>query len=795
MKKRVLSMLMAALAVLGLCIPALGDAPEDTPVPTLAPTEEPIETAVPTAAPAEAPIETAAPTPEPTAEPAETAAPTSEPTAPPEETISPTLEPDMELEDTPAPTLDPEQSPEPSESPDPDGLMLLAEEGERSFTLSETELTMKSQFRPIQLEVYMSPYDTNNRNHWTCYSSDETVVTVEQIENKWMAKDTPARIKLWAKGPGTATVTVAPDMSTWMAGTPMYEKVECTVKVVQDGTTTWGMTLEQVNAMSPAEVSRMEIFDPRDLGYMTPVNKQIGGICGMEGNIAAMEASLVKQGILSTSEADIAERNLVYHHFNHSVDPVGYSSGDTQTNLNWKNEAIRIGTVGPFLTQWDGPIHDDNVYGQETWEAYSRCIAVPEDVEYVFGSIEKLKQYVAQYGAIAMGYWCSPNGTLYHKFNSHSEGWHCSAIVGWDDTVDNDLFAVAGEAGSSALHDGAWIVKNSWGTEAHGDGKGYFYLSYEAGIADAVSYKMMSRDEYDFNYFYDGIVDNFFEGYETTKLPCGEAAVSFKAKMADKEGVSEYLEAVNVGVALEGEVTVEVYTNVDPDKVTGGAPDPTWGNYQPSGQKTRIVPNAGLYTIKLDHAIELEQGEYFTVVVKAPGNNIIYAEETSTNDLTFIKRTDGWENTHKTDPANRWDRPKTLRIKAFTSVYPDGTIPAPPATAAPSPSPSPVPTASPAPSPSPSPMPTATPSPAPSVTPSPTASPETTPTDTPEASPTMSPEATPALTPVTTAGPTAAASPLPAAPATGDGTALGLYGLMAAVSLVGLLLVLRKKRI
>ncbi len=49
---------------------------------------------------------------------------------------------------------------------------------------------------------------------------------------------------------------------------------------------------------------------------------------------------------------------------------------------------------------------------------------------------------------------------------------HAVSLVGWDDNYSKDNFT------EKPLHDGAWIVLNSWG-ESWGD-NGYFYISYES---------------------------------------------------------------------------------------------------------------------------------------------------------------------------------------------------------------------------------------------------------------------------------------------------------------------------
>ena len=190
MKRRVLSLLLALVAVLSLGAPAMAE-PAPEPVETAAPVEElpaePVETAVPTLEPTEAPMETVVPTAEPTVEPVETAIPTSEPTVEPEQTAVPTAEPSVEPEqteapqETPEPTLDPDatpdpdQTPDPNATPDPNGIMPIAEAG--TITLNRSEITAKSA-RTVILRATFEPYPTAGQQvKWT--SSDPSVIEFE----------------------------------------------------------------------------------------------------------------------------------------------------------------------------------------------------------------------------------------------------------------------------------------------------------------------------------------------------------------------------------------------------------------------------------------------------------------------------------------------------------------------------------------------------------------------------------------------------------------------------------------
>lgn len=210
---------------------------------------------------------------------------------------------------------------------------------------------------------------------------------------------------------------------------------------------------------------------------------------------------------------------------------------------------------------------------------------------------------------------------------------HGVTVVGWDDTYSAENFLITPPG------DGAWIIKNSW-SDAWGD-EGYFYLSYydttvyefAQFIADAgnsAGYRM-----YDHNYQYDFMGNrsmiNYSMEYKLLGSWTGKVSDVSTANVFQAQG-QETLRAVGTTDSLASMISVEVQTEVykleDPSSPVSG---------ELVSSQTDIVDNLNYAVIELDNPVELQEGEYFSVVqtMRAPAEDafLIPIEFGSTSPL------------------------------------------------------------------------------------------------------------------------------------------------------------------
>ncbi|MCX5681281.1 MAG: lectin like domain-containing protein, partial [Candidatus Omnitrophica bacterium] len=231
-------------------------------------------------------------------------------------------------------------------------------------------------------------------------------------------------------------------------------------------------------------------FDLREHGWVTPAKNQGPcGSCVVFATIGAVESNLLmKHGI----SMDLSE--------NHLKNVIGLGP----THCDGSSAPLAVG----YMAGWVGPVSEqDDPYNNAMSPVSPPGLQPRLHIQNVYvvhkrnpgENSNDLKSAIMNYGGGTtdgiIDYGCFNNNTLspYYYCSSHSS-WdanHALTIVGWDDSISRYNFIDS--YGNMPAVDGAFIVKNSWGTTVNDNG--FLYISY----ADPV----LGRAGDGLTYFYD----------------------------------------------------------------------------------------------------------------------------------------------------------------------------------------------------------------------------------------------------------------------------------------------------
>lgn len=424
-------------------------------------------------------------------------------------------------------------------------------------------------------------------------------------------------------------------------------------------------------------------YDAREMGYVTPVKDQDPwGSCWAFGTLSAGESNMIKKG-LATTAVDLSEMHLAYFFYQCPKDPMGLTLGDSIRN-NTGNHFLDTGGNNLFtmfaLSKWLGPVPETLVpySSQMVNPAYAyQDTAHMQNARFVNSSDSiNVKHLIMEYGAVSTSIFYHPtfqndNGAYLFPYSGYPTN-HIVSIVGWDDNYSRDHFQVVfrGEKISPSA-DGAWIVKNSYGT-SKGD-QGYIYVSYEdisvnKSDGDYLSYAfdLEQADNYDHNYQYDG---SFGSGISTSMNGTSLANVY---TVQGNPGGNEQLDAVSFSLFSQNvRYSIQIYKNPSPGNPSSG--NPVFKNPQ-----TGYTTYSGYYTIPLKSKPVFAQGDTFSVVItlsSASSSSVSYfIDQTMTvSDLQFISASAKNQSFYKSEASDGWidlhnlGSGKTARIKAFTT--------------------------------------------------------------------------------------------------------------------------------
>jgi C1A family cysteine protease len=334
-------------------------------------------------------------------------------------------------------------------------------------------------------------------------------------------------------------------------------------------------------------------FDLRLINGVTAVKAQgIYGTCWAHASMAALESCIQ----MKTGESlDFSENNL--------VNLAGFSWD------GWEKGNARMSLA--YLTRWSGPVLERNdpypaPGGSPSLSAVRHLINatyLPARTGPLDNNV--IKQAITTHGGVLANYYHDPAPlTTYYNATTHSYYYpggpdddnHAIVLVGWDDQYSRTRF------NHTPAGDGAFIVKNSWGS---GWGEaGYFYISYydlRIGYGEVVLfYDAIPTRTYSKVYQYDPLGQVSAIGY--VDLASSWCAAIFPATGDEIIGaVGFYVMAKNTAYQIY------LYKNV-----TVG--QPSTGTLVASLSGTSA--DAGYRTVEIPAPVKIANGVRFSVVLK-----------------------------------------------------------------------------------------------------------------------------------------------------------------------------------
>ena len=342
-------------------------------------------------------------------------------------------------------------------------------------------------------------------------------------------------------------------------------------------------------------------FDLREWGWVSPVKNQGWiGACWTFGMTSALESSLLKAtGILS----DLSENSMRNLMLRYSV----WGSKDLYEGAyNAAAAAYLISWLGAFIEDADqfDEIGKISPYISTLQDVHVQDVMFIPNNEIPNGT--QMKEAIIKYGALDVGYFGQSTfdqANPYYNPETHAQYVNVSipsnhevSVVGWDDNYPKENFLITPPG------DGAWIIKNSWGT-GWGD-NGYLYVSYyDKTFVESTSLTLYATAiifentvQYNKNYQYDIAWAGSFLVGEGNRSYLNQYVAQDDDLIA---AVGTYFNQADVNY------TVEIYVN-DELKLT----------------QEGISPFCGYHTIKLDSYIPIKKGDVFKA--KISSNTVPY---------------------------------------------------------------------------------------------------------------------------------------------------------------------------
>lgn len=277
-------------------------------------------------------------------------------------------------------------------------------------------------------------------------------------------------------------------------------------ELVSDGTIRRNLTVNTDGIPKAARTAVLpDTFDLRTKGLVSSVKDQGDfGTCWTFAAAASMESDL----LLKNPNVDMSEWILAYTTYSadfgfprSNLDEEWYDEG----GIDDYTQAILTQGLGSVLEfedeYWYGDMDiADNRFTADEWRdlrycQVTDCVSLPYnnfDEKELAEHIQGMKYAISEGHALAIDYehdyacYNEENSSYYHAYDldtgtPYDDSYmHAVTVVGWDDNYPASNFLY------EPPMDGAWLCKNSWGTQWGNNG--YFWMSYACDSISGVYY-------------------------------------------------------------------------------------------------------------------------------------------------------------------------------------------------------------------------------------------------------------------------------------------------------------------